>query len=79
MTIKFVERNELGVLNHYVTLSTGQRVLNPMRVIPNGYGSEVMFTLFRLPEMSDEKFAQDAKLVESDLKNLKNQLETYQG
>ncbi|WP_217697237.1 hypothetical protein [Virgibacillus siamensis] len=75
MTIRFVERNELGVLDHYVTPSTGQKVLNPMRVIPNGFGSEVMFTLFQLPEMSDEKFAEDAKLVESDLKRLKSQLE----
>ncbi len=76
MAIRFVERNELGVLDHCVTLSTGQRVLNPMRVIPNGSGSEVMFTLFQLPEMSNEKFAEDCSLVESDLKTLKNHLET---
>ncbi|MDY0395627.1 hypothetical protein RWE15_15855 [Virgibacillus halophilus] len=76
MIIRFVERNKLGVLDHYVTISTGQEILNPMRVIPNGSGSEVMFTLFQSTEISDEKFAEDAKLVESDLKTLKDKLET---
>lgn len=46
-----------------------------MRVIANGEGSEVFFTLIRQPEMSDEKFAQDAKWVEKDLGILKGLLE----
>jgi hypothetical protein len=46
-----------------------------MRILSNGTGSEVLFTLFRLPEMSDEKFAQDAEWVKRDLDALKNLLE----
>jgi hypothetical protein len=75
MKIRFVERNKLGVLDHYVSLTTGQEILNPMRVIPNGSGSEVMFTLFQLPHMSDKKFSEDTGLVERDLRTLKNVLE----
>jgi hypothetical protein len=75
MKIKFVERNEFGVLDHYVTVTTGQEVLNPMRVIPNGSGCEVMFTLFQWPHMSGEKFSEDTGLVEKDLRTLKNVLE----
>jgi hypothetical protein len=46
-----------------------------MRVIANGEGSEVFFTLIRQPEMSGEKFAQDAQWVEKDLGILKGFLE----
>ena len=46
-----------------------------MRVIPNNSGSEVIFTLFQLPDISDEKISEDAGLVESDLMSLKNVLE----
>src|SRR5712692_3283 len=60
MGIRFVERNEFGVLDHYVRLATGVEILNPMRVVPNGVGSEVIFTLFQSPGMSDEQFGQDA-------------------
>jgi hypothetical protein len=35
-----------------------------MRVIANGTGSEVLFTLFRLPDMTVEAFARDAEWVE---------------
>ncbi len=40
-------------------------VVVPMRVVPNGSGSEVLFTLFQLPDVSDEKCAEDIGLVES--------------
>ena len=47
-----------------------------MRIIPNGSGCELIFTLFRLPGASDEKFAADAEWVMRDLTALKNLLET---
>lgn len=46
-----------------------------MRVVPNGKGAEVVFTLFHLPNMSDQKFQKDAALVDRDLKTLKRLLE----
>jgi hypothetical protein len=71
----FVERNEYGVLDHTVTLPSGDVVYNPMRVVPHGDGSEVMFSLRRLPDTSDEDFARDAGLVQADLARLKQVLE----
>jgi len=75
MTIRFVDKNNLGVLDHRVRLPSGTEVLNPMRVISNGQGSEVLFTLFRLPEMTGDQFAKDAATVETDLATLKRVLE----
>jgi hypothetical protein len=46
-----------------------------MRVLPNGQSSEVIFTLFRQPGMSDEKFLEDVKWVEKDLMVLRDLLE----
>jgi len=38
----------------------GAEIYTPMRIVENGEGAEVLFTLFRQPGMSDEKFAADA-------------------
>jgi hypothetical protein len=71
----FVERNQFGVLDHEVALPSGDVIYNPMRVIPNGDGCEVVFTLRRLPEMSVEDFERDAGLVQADLTRLKRLME----
>jgi hypothetical protein len=74
--VVLAQRNEFGVLDHYVSLpSLGVEVYVPMRVVKNGNGSEVIFTLFHASNMSEEKSAQDMKMVEQDLKNLKNIME----
>ena len=75
MKVRFADKNNFGVLDHYVTTDSGVEVYVPLRVLSNGPGSEVIFTLFRLPEMSDEKYAEDMKLVEQDLRTLKDILE----
>ncbi|WP_257348434.1 SRPBCC family protein [Pseudalkalibacillus decolorationis] len=75
MNIRFVDKNEFGVLDHYVTPTPEQSILNPMRVIPNDTGCEVLFTLFQLLEITDEQFAADKKMVEQDLQTLKTILE----
>jgi len=75
MRIRFVGQNEFGILDHYVTPTPGLEIFSPMRVVPNGSGSEVIFTVFRLPNMSDEQYAEDVGLVERDLRTLKSILE----
>lgn len=75
MRIRFVGRNELGVLDHYVSPAAGAEMLVPMRVVPNASGSEILFTVFQMPGMSDEKYAEDVGLVERDLRTLKKILE----
>lgn len=77
--IHMAKQNSLGVLDHVVVLATGETIANPMRVVLTGTGSEVSFTLFRRPEMTDEKFSQDAQWVEKDLNILKGLLEKQGG
>jgi hypothetical protein len=73
--LRFAVPNDVGVLDHYVTLPDGAEVYVPMRVVANGSGAELSFTLFRLPEMTDEKFREDAQWVRRDLARLKTILE----
>ena len=73
--IEFVPKNEFGIIDHLVTLPDSSTVNNPMRVIKNGKGSELVFTLFWMPNRTGEEFNQDAKLVETDLKKIKTILE----
>ncbi len=73
--IRFSERNTFGIMDHDVELDSGVVVHNPMRVVPNGDGSEFIFSLLRQPGMSDERFAEDKKAVEKDLETLKEFLE----
>ncbi|MFX3897741.1 hypothetical protein ACJBU5_11230, partial [Streptococcus suis] len=61
-----------------VMTETGEEVYVPLRVIPNNDGCEVSFTLFRMPDMSEGKFAEDAAWVLRDLTALKAVLETQQ-
>lgn len=75
VVVAFVPANELGVLDHDVTLPSGETVHNPVRVIADDEASEVVFTLRRLPEMSAADFARDAETVEADLARLKRVLE----
>lgn len=73
--IAFAERNEFGVADHHVTAASGELFSNRMRVVPNGDGAEVTFTLFRSLDTSAEQFAEDARLVQDDLNTLKLILE----
>jgi len=73
--VNFAEKNKFGILDHEVTLSSGAKFYNPMRVFPNNHGTEVIFTLYRQAGMSDQKFADDAGSVERDLNKLKTLLE----
>jgi hypothetical protein len=76
ITIEFTPANDLGVLDHIVNLPSGEPVFNPLRVVPAGdEWSEVVFTLRRRPEMSDDDYAADAAAVAADLATLKRILE----
>jgi hypothetical protein len=59
--VKFADKNKFGVLDHAVTLPSGVKVNNPMRVFPNNDGSELVFTLYRRADVSDQEFAEDTK------------------
>jgi hypothetical protein len=65
-SVRFSERNAHGVLDHAVEMP---------RVVARGKGCELVLTLFRRPDISDEKFAVDAQWVMRDLQAAKRILE----
>jgi hypothetical protein len=73
--VEFAPPNEFGVLDHTVTLSTGESFYNPVRTFANGEGSEIVFTLFRQTDVDDEAFEADVAAVARDLATLKGILE----
>jgi uncharacterized protein YndB with AHSA1/START domain len=73
--VEFAERNHLGILDHVVTLPSGERVMVPLRVRAKEEGSEVVFTLIPMPGMTEAQVEADAKLVMRDLAALKKAVE----
>jgi hypothetical protein len=76
--VEFALRNEFGILDHVVRLPSGDQVYNPMRVIPEGPGErqcEVVFSLRRRPDVTEEEFAADAAAVAADLDRLRRLVE----
>ncbi|WP_327008291.1 SRPBCC family protein [Dactylosporangium sp. NBC_01737] len=67
--------NPFGVMDHHVTVPSGQTFYNPMRVTADGDGSEVVFSVHRQPEMTDEEFDRDCAAVRADLEALRDILE----
>jgi hypothetical protein len=73
--VAFAARNPYGVLDHDVTLPSGETVHNPMRVIVDGPACEVVFTLRRRAGVTDAELRADAAAVAADLARLKRVLE----
>jgi len=67
--------NDFGVIDHLVTQPDGSRIKNTLRVIDNGDGCEIIFTVLHLPDRTTEAFEADAEAVQQDLKRLKQLLE----
>lgn len=73
--IRISPRNEFGVVDHYLISPKGAEVYVSMRVVQNGAGSEIIFTLFQQPWMTNAQLASDRALVAQDLVKLKKQME----
>jgi hypothetical protein len=73
--VRFVPVNEYGVLDHDVVLPDGTTVTNPLRVLPDGDGCEVVFTVRRQPGADDAAAEADVAAVTADLGTLKRVLE----
>ena len=74
VTVRFAGRNDLGVLDHDVTLPSGAVITNPMRVLAHPDGAEILFTVRQL-DLSDGEFDGDAARVDADLETLRRLLE----
>ncbi|MGC2939910.1 hypothetical protein [Brevibacterium sp. FAM 24638] len=66
---------EIGILDHHVIFPDGTTVHNPLRILHNDDVSEVVFTGYRLPNVSDEEFAHGLEAVQNDLEHLRDVLE----
>ncbi|HEY6596733.1 MAG TPA: SRPBCC family protein [Asanoa sp.] len=75
IVVRFADPNPYGVLDHDVTTPSGETFHNPLRVLANGDGSEVVFTVYRWPATTDEAHEADAAAVAADLATLKSLLE----
>lgn len=73
--IRFTPHNEHGVMDHFVDQGDGAEIYIPLRVVQNGAGAEIMLTLYRQPDVDDDRFAGDIKWVNRDLKALKGLIE----
>lgn len=73
--VRFAPLNSYGVVDHHVTLPSGEVVYNPLRVVANDRGCDVVFSLFRRDGMSDEEFVDDARRVQADLDELRRLFE----
>jgi hypothetical protein len=73
--VRFTPRNDFGILDHTVSRPSGEQVYVPMRLIANGSGCELLFTLFREPGTTDAHYSADADFVQRDLNGLKKLLE----
>lgn len=72
--VRFVARNDLGVVDHDVVLPTGTVVTNPLRVLAHPQGAEVLFTVRQI-ELTDAEFERDVAMVAADLERLREILE----
>ena len=79
IAVDFAPPNAYGVLDHEVTLPSGEVVYNPLRVLADAAGGaggcEVVFTLRRQTGLSDEEYERDTAAVTADLVRLKGLME----
>lgn len=73
--VRFARENDFGIVDHVVTMPSGEEVDNPLRVIAAGDVCEVVFTVRKRVGMTDEEFDDDVAAVERDLQTLKRVLE----
>jgi len=77
--LHFVEANSLGVLDHTVTLASGVRIYNAMRVSPNASGSELSMVVLQTPPATSTQFEQDVQAVRDDFGRIKRVVEGKAG
>lgn len=74
VSVRFAPTNDFGILDHDVTLPSGETVSNPVRVLPHPDGCEIVFTV-RQRDLSDTEFDRDIEAVAADLVRLRRLLE----
>lgn len=73
--LQFAEPNEDGILDFSERADGGEAIVNPMRVVVNSDGCELIFTFFQRPWMNEAEFASATEWIDTDLWQLKSMLE----
>lgn len=68
----FSLRNEFGVLDYSLTFTSGEVYQLPMRVLPNGCGSELVMTIWIADGTSHQDFLRYKQMVKEDLIAIKD-------
>jgi hypothetical protein len=74
VSVHFVAPNDFGILDHEVTLPSGDTVTNPLRVLAHPDGAEIVFTVRQL-DLTDDDFDRDVRMVADDLDRLRQLVE----
>jgi len=72
---RFTPTNAFGVLDHVVFVPGQPMLWTPMRVTPNQEGTDLVFTFYQRPGVSDAEFASAIEWVTTDFLTLKTLLE----
>ena len=73
--VRIATHRQLGIADQFLSPAPGVEFMIPTRVVPNGDGSEFIFTLFQPDHLSDQEYLQEVALVEQELGLLKQILE----
>lgn len=72
---RFTAVNAFGVLDHAIFVPGEEPQWTPMRVMPNGEGTELAFTFYQRPGMGEPEFASAIEWITTDFLTLKTLLE----
>lgn len=75
MRMHFADPNAPGILDHEVTLESGVKVFNSLRVSQSSSGSELAMVVVQQPGASIEDFERDVQAVRDDFGRLKKVVE----
>lgn len=74
--LKFNENKSLGILDH-MFIDKESKWDVPMRIVPSGDESEVIITLIKPDELTDEQFNERMIEIEQVFENMKKIIELY--
>ena len=75
VAVRVESKPNSGVVDFFMSPEPGVEALAGSRVVPNGAGSEYVFTQFQAPGMPDDVFEKNVKALEHELTVLRALLE----
>jgi hypothetical protein len=67
VAVRCATHPDLGIIDFYISPASGTEVTAFSRVLPNGDGSEYVFTQFQFPGMPDDAFEAQVRALKEEL------------